>query len=490
MTQPLDEAREESTDAPSRLGYGFDASRWPLALSFGLGLLLGWLLLGWWLFPVGYEPATPAHLDPAHRDDYLRLVASDFARSTDLSQASDDRATLSDLQVGTSLRRLSQQPDPVGAEARSLAEALAIDLDDSDVVAAAAAEASAAAAAPADGLDPSTDDGAPALPGAAADDPGQRDWQSIWRWISVLALAGAIVAAGLLALFWWRMRQDDRSAWRPARREPSPEEPDQVAVPGGRGVGRAGRDQSGDWQGPQPATAGSGRDASMEATSRMPAQRAEPADRGAGRSGPKARRSGSSAPAWQPERIELGQTVDAVYRADEGQDGIRTWLVYDRRGALVGGAGLMEQSIGGVKTLDLWFSDRDDVDQTSRTPTVTFVTERAHGDPVLRARLSDRLLVPTIPGKTTRLQTVDLELDVEVVSAETSSPQHPSLGSVVLALTPRALPGTGLHRAVAERSRFENDDPEAPDAAWDPPSDEEIDQAFDAPGRSGPDAGR
>ena len=180
------------------------------------------------------------------------------------------------------------------------------------------------------------------------------------------------------------------------------------------------------------------------------------------------------APAWRPNRIEIDQTVDARYQEGDTQS-ILTWLVYGSRGALIGGAGLLAQPIGGVNTIDLWFADRDDVDQTRKTPTVTFITTQVYQDPVLRARLSDRRLIPAVPGRRLRLETAELWLDIEVIEADpTDAAAHPSLHGLVLALTPHQRLDAAAGRPPAEV-------PADDDGGWEAALDDEIDDAFQPP---------
>lgn len=136
------------------------------------------------------------------------------------------------------------------------------------------------------------------------------------------------------------------------------------------------------------------------------------------------------------------------------------------------GPGLLAQPIGGVNTIDLWFADRDDVDQTRKTPTVTFITTQAYQDPVLRARLA-RPADAATPGRRLRLETAELWLDIEVIDAEPQhGAAHPSLrGPGAGPHTPSA-PGRG-HAAPA--GQISADD----DGGWEAALDEEIDDAFE-----------
>ena len=488
MNMPMDDAPVDRP--PSGAGGQLGSPRLRLMASFVAGLLLGWWLLGWWLFPVTWGPASPAQLDPASQADFVQLVAESYAQAGDISRASSLLNDLDGITLGVNLRELSRVPGSVGANASALASGLGIDLNAPDVVAAAETRADQPAAS---GLTP----GAAAVEAAAsplADD--SLDWPTIWYWVSLISLMGVFVAALFGLWSWWRWRQGKGGllaamAARPGAAAPhgstsqhAPAQPFEVpppTMPAAQGAATARvREDLGATRPLPQVTVQPAR--SVDSAPRvLPASPASPG-----------RRRGAGAPSWQPARVELGQTVDARYHIEDVQT-IHTWLVYDPRGALVGGAGLMAQPIGGVNTLDLWFSDREDVDQTSRTPTLTFVTQRTFEDPVLRARLSDRQLVPAVPGRSTRLETVDLLLEVEVIAVEPPLEDgQPSLQALVLALTPFAQPGTGLHRAVAARSRFEAGESavQADQAGgWDEIGDDEIDEAFDPPrmGRFGED---
>lgn len=487
MNMPMDDAPVDRP--PSGRGAGSVPPRLVPIASFLAGLLIGWWLLGWWLFPVTWGPATPAQLDPASQADYVQLVADAYAQAGDIGRASSLLDDLDGITLGVNLRELSAEPGSVGANASALARGLGIDLSASDVVAAAAARAEQPAGS---GLNAIPAD-APATSSPLADD--SLDWPTIWYWVSLIALTGVFLASLFGLWSWWHWRKGKGGPWATLAARPSatstrgsasrasapPAEPQPPARSTAAPVARAEIREDLDATRPLPQVT------VQPARSIDSAPRVLPASPALA-----ARRRGTGSPSWQPARVELGQTVDARYHIEDVQT-IHTWLVYDPRGALVGGAGLMAQPIGGVNTLDLWFSDREDVDQTSRTPTLTFVTQRTYEDPVLRARLSDRRLVPAVPGRSARLETVDLLLEVEVIAVEPPLEDgQPSLQALVLALTPFAQPGTGLHRAVASRNRFEGGEAETrgeTDRGWDEIGEDELDEAFDPPrlGRFGED---
>ncbi len=56
-------------------------------LAFILGLIIGLPVLGWWLWPVKWENASFADLRPTDLQEYVRLVASDYALKPDSDKA-------------------------------------------------------------------------------------------------------------------------------------------------------------------------------------------------------------------------------------------------------------------------------------------------------------------------------------------------------------------------------------------------------------------
>lgn len=90
-----------------------DRSRWwlpPLALvaGLGLGIALG-LLVSWVLWPVEYTDVGPDSLHPAHRAEYVVLIAQTYARDGDLASAQVRLAAIGD-------------PSTLSAEVATLAE--------------------------------------------------------------------------------------------------------------------------------------------------------------------------------------------------------------------------------------------------------------------------------------------------------------------------------------------------------------------------------
>jgi len=387
-------------------------ARAAVAAAFAAGLVLGWIVLGWWLFPVEWTDATLADLHPDARAAYVQLVADGYARDGDLARAQRQLASWDVPTLTTTLDALGARTDEPSRAQN--ARMLSARLQESAPAAAVTAAAPPAGAAT-----------------SAASGSGW-DWVALTR---VLALAAALGAGlSLLGVGLWLRSRDGRAG--------------AGATHGASGGGHV-------------RSAATARDSlddfDFGATALSPARGGPTGAGGYGASlgsgghgggppdfdaagAPEPRRRGAAAPPWRPARARLDQVIRAHYHAHEAP-AIQTWLVYDGKGDLVGGAGLLAQPIGEINTLDLWFSDRDKIDQTTKTPTATFVSRAAYQDPVLRARLGNRLLVPAVPGQSVVLDTPYLRLDVTVESVE--PPPHaddPSLSALALALVPRQAP--------------------------------------------------
>lgn len=67
----------------SRTRYGLG----PLLAAFAVGLLIGWFGIGWGLWPVQWENTDPVDLRQQAREEYLVLVATDYALTRDATTA-------------------------------------------------------------------------------------------------------------------------------------------------------------------------------------------------------------------------------------------------------------------------------------------------------------------------------------------------------------------------------------------------------------------
>jgi hypothetical protein len=106
-----------------------------LALLFGF--FLGWFGMGWWLWPVQYVDGSFAQLRSDYQQDYVRLVAAEFALNPDVDRAAERIAALGEAAprvvsdtIGTSegevrfrvlqlqqVLEVSERLEPVGEQA-------------------------------------------------------------------------------------------------------------------------------------------------------------------------------------------------------------------------------------------------------------------------------------------------------------------------------------------------------------------------------------
>jgi hypothetical protein len=56
-------------------------------VAFMVGLVIGLVVLGWWLWPVEWTDASIADLQPADKQEYVRLVAANYALQPDSTRA-------------------------------------------------------------------------------------------------------------------------------------------------------------------------------------------------------------------------------------------------------------------------------------------------------------------------------------------------------------------------------------------------------------------
>ena len=97
-----------------------------LSVSFGVGILLGWLVLGWLIFPVKWTNTDPWDLRSQCQERYLSLVAEDYWRTADLRRVVTDLEGWGEKAL---VRRLAsmeaREPDPDKRQhIAALAEAL------------------------------------------------------------------------------------------------------------------------------------------------------------------------------------------------------------------------------------------------------------------------------------------------------------------------------------------------------------------------------
>jgi hypothetical protein len=83
------EAQPEATATPQApaAAAARPSRRLVLGLAFGVGLLVGWLVIGWWIWPVQWANSDPWHLAPQYQRAFITLVAEEYWRTSDVSQA-------------------------------------------------------------------------------------------------------------------------------------------------------------------------------------------------------------------------------------------------------------------------------------------------------------------------------------------------------------------------------------------------------------------
>jgi hypothetical protein len=59
------------------------------AATFVVGILLGWMLIGWVLWPVDFINGNLAQLAPTYQQDYVRLVAAEYALNPNIDRAAE-----------------------------------------------------------------------------------------------------------------------------------------------------------------------------------------------------------------------------------------------------------------------------------------------------------------------------------------------------------------------------------------------------------------
>jgi len=163
--------------------------------------------------------------------------------------------------------------------------------------------------------------------------------------------------------------------------------------------------------------------------------------------------SAGGGPPWHPSRIDLGDRIVVAPIASDPRF-YRTWLIHDRGGGLVGGAGLRSQHVGAVETIEIWLFRRSAEDDDVETPTVLLVPESAHGDAVFRARLGDQEAIAALAGARACLESGDLALDVEVVEVEAISDDGADAGVASADATTAATQAGGVEPTPADSERM------------------------------------
>ena len=453
---------------------------------FTAGLLLGWVVLGWYVAPVQWRNAAPDALTRDWQRQFVQLVADSYAGQPEGERNAERAASLiATLRLGDADRRVlldeatrvntgaaqiehvrllsatlqSLQTGP----AASLGAGPAVSLGAGPAVSLGASPGSAGtgpmqAAGASTSIPPGLTTGpsgtvVAGLPGTVAGAPtgppsAARTGGGLGSFLPYVIIA---LMAAAFALAWASRQKRPDVDERPRERVPGD------AFAGGRDTAPASRaasrtvartaDATG--AGTSPSTGQSTGPSSGAATFDLRA----PFGHGA--------RLGQTQP-WRPGRIDLGDTVTVRFDARDERL-VQTWLLYNERSGLVGGAGLQVQPMGNVNTLVLWARVQDDEDEQTDTPLVTIMSQAAYDDTVLRARLGDQHVIPAVPGEAATLETLDLALDVQVrdVVPPPEAGQL-SLATVTLALTPRLTSGSVPAAASMEDFIVEDHEPPVP----------------------------
>ncbi len=79
------------------------------AAAFVVGMIFGLVVLGWWIWPVQWTDASPAHLQEAFQEDYLRMAIDSFTLNGNVSLAQERYQALGE-QAPKILEAIRQQP--------------------------------------------------------------------------------------------------------------------------------------------------------------------------------------------------------------------------------------------------------------------------------------------------------------------------------------------------------------------------------------------
>lgn len=168
-------------NANQRFGWGSVFAAWLI------GLLIGWLAIGWGVWPVTWKNTDPVDLRQTAREEYLVMVANDYATTRDANTALLRLETWDPLsEAGREIRELATyyqaqgKPD-VAQRLRALADGV-----------------------PLPGVEAAP---APEEPPPPADEAILPDWarQALWGVVVLLAVAGLVA----LALYLLRLRKSE-----------------------------------------------------------------------------------------------------------------------------------------------------------------------------------------------------------------------------------------------------------------------------------------
>jgi hypothetical protein len=351
-----------------------------------IGVLIGWFAIGWGLWPVEWSNTDPIDLRQEEREDYLVMVASEYALNYDASVALGRLQSWPSLaDADREIRDLAEYYDAQGETNRSsvlrmLAQGLPLP--------SAAPQAEQPAAEPS----PSTT-------------------SSLVKWAKIVLVAAAVLGLVILAVYLvrQRMRPVPRDRLRERIRESRP-----VAVP--QPVADEpdhGQDYAPDYE----ADAGSVYEPAPSTSRETIAARVF-------------RRAGAQTviPSW---------TFEARYEG-QGMDFDQTFTLDDADGEYFGECGVGAATAVGVdfdrvNSLEIWLFDKSDI----RTVAKVLMSEKSYNDRGLREELSTRgEPVLAVPGTRFSLEGNTISADVEVteVSYLTGAAAHNAFGRVALRL--------------------------------------------------------
>ena len=361
-----------------RIGWGS-----PIA-ALVIGVLIGWFAIGWGLWPVSWTGTDPVDLRQGEREDYLLLVAGDYALTHDASTALDRLASWPSLADAN--REIRDLADFYGVQGsagkaqslRMLAQGLPLPAEQAPV------------------QQPAVESGGSTTSGLP-------------QFLKVLAVAAAVV--GLVALVIYLLR----------RRRPAP-------------VGDRLRSRLRDIaSATQPESALD--EAEADDDDFDYGYEAEPRElRTAGLRVPSSRREyrpdepGDFVPSWSFQ----------VDYSGEGSDFDRTFMLGEPEAEYLGECGVGATNVGRadsdrISALEVWLFDRSDIHTVAKV----LMSDKAYHDAVLRDEVSTRgEPVLAVPGATftlrgNRLQT---EVTIDKVSYLPGEPAKSSFQCVALRL--------------------------------------------------------
>jgi len=364
-----------------RFGWG------SLIAALVIGLLIGWFAIGWGLWPVSWTGTDPVDLRQEEREDYLLLVAGDYALTHDASVALDRLASWPSLaDANREIRDLAEfsgaQGEPGNAQAlRMLAQGLPLPVEQAPVQ----------------------------QPAAESSGSGTT---TLSRFLKALAVAAAVVGIVALAVYLLRRRkpgpvEDRGDRLRDRLRDiASATQPESALDEVETGAG--------DFDYTVDGQPGDSRIAGL----RVP--------------GPPVEHRPD-----EPEDFVQAWSFQVEY-AGEGSDFDRTFMLGEPGAEYLGECGVGATNVGRVDSdrisaLEVWLFDRSDIHTVAKV----LMSHKAYHNDVLREEVSSRgEPILAVPGTTftltgNRLQT---EVTIDEVSYLPGAPAKNSFHRVALRL--------------------------------------------------------